>query len=118
MVFKKKEKSNFKWNGEIYDESHVRSTSCRQKIYSRTGGYAGIKERSAKTNKIRWYGHGLRGDDDSVLRLPLALKRGKPVTSKRRRRQRRMVQRQRMHEIQRRGEMKRDELRKEFGESG
>ena len=47
----------------------------------------GLKEtidRLATANKVRWYGHVLRGDDDSVLRVALNLevsdkrKRGRP----------------------------------------
>ena len=53
----------------------------------------------ATANEIRWYGHVLRNDDDSVLRVALNLevsgkrKRGRPKkTWKRwRRRQRRLV---------------------------
>ena len=49
----------------------------------------GLKEtidRFATTNKVRWYGHVLRRDDDSVLRVALDLevsgktKRGRPKT--------------------------------------
>ena len=63
----------------------------------------GLKEtidRLATANGVRWYGHVLRRDDDSVLRVALNLevngkrKRGRPRRpgrSKRKMRQRRLV---------------------------
>ena len=60
----------------------------------------GLKEtidRSATANGVRWYGHVLRRDDDSVLRIALDLevsgkrKRGRPGRSKWKRRQRRSI---------------------------
>ena len=60
----------------------------------------GLKEtidRLATANGVRWYGHVLRRDDNSVLRVALNLevsgkrKRGRPGRSRWKRRQRRLV---------------------------
>ena len=78
---------------------------CGQKVVDRKTteeqmDMLGLKEtiyRLATTNGVRWYGHVLRRDDDSVLRVALNLevsgkrKRGRPGRSKWKRRQRRLV---------------------------
>ena len=76
MVSKRKWKSNFEKNGESYGESHVRSESGR-KTTEEQMDMLGLKEtidRFATANGVRWYGHVLRRDDDSVLRVARNLK--------------------------------------------
>ena len=65
---------------------------CGQKVVDRKTtkeqiNMLGLKEtidRLATANGVRWYGHALRSDDDSVLRIALDLKvsgnkkRGRP----------------------------------------
>ena len=66
----KKMKSNFKENEESYGESHVPSESYRQKDNRRTDKHAGLKETVdglATANEVRWYGHVLSREDNSVL---------------------------------------------------
>ena len=60
---------------------------CGQKVVDRKTDMLGLKEtidRLATANEVRWYGHVLRRDDDSVLRVALNLevsgkrKQGRP----------------------------------------
>ena len=77
----------------------------------------GLKEtidRLATANRVRGYGHELRRDDNSVLRVALDPKvaresevdRRRPGRSKWKRKQRRLVQRRRMAGIEQSGETK------------
>ena len=52
----------------------MRSESCRQKTTEEQMDMLGLREtidRLATANGVRWYGHVLRRDDNSVLRVAL-----------------------------------------------
>ena len=77
-------------------------------------------------NGVRWHGHVLKRDDDSVWGLHWILKwvaresrddHRRPGRSKWKRRQRRLVWRRRMPWIEQSGEIKCDQLQKDWGES-
>ena len=105
---------------------------CGQKVVDRKTtekqmDMLGLKEtidRLATANGVKWYGHVLRRDYDSVLRVALNLevsgkrKRGRPGRSKWKRRQRRLVWRRRMPWDETSGGMECEQLQKEWGKSG
>ena len=75
MVFKREQ--NSKENGESYSEGVM----CGQKVVDRKTTEEQIDmlrlketiDQLTTTNGVRWYGHVLRRDDDSVLRVALDL---------------------------------------------
>ena len=74
MVFKKEGKSNFKENGESYGESLYCHKVFDSKTFEEQMDILGLRktiDQLATENEVRWYGHALRRDDDSVLRVAL-----------------------------------------------
>ena len=73
---KENKKSNFVENGESYNENHVHWKVVDGKMTEERMNMLGLKETVdgvATANGVRCYGHVLRSDHDSALRVALNL---------------------------------------------